>query len=99
MINGGINYHYRRFAGGVRARWTADTGTTSTFNTWLQQTTKYDVNASYKLSDKVSLTFSARNITNVPDHTYVGTNRQQIGGGRAIEYYGSYIYAGIRGRF
>lgn len=99
VINGGINYHYRRFAGGVRARWTADTGTTSTYNTWLQQNTKFDVNASYKLSDKLSLTFSARNITNVPDHTYVGTNRQQIGGGRAIEYYGAYIYAGIRGRF
>ena len=43
--------------------------------------------------------FNARNLFNVPDLTYVGTNRQQIGSGRAIEYYGAYLYLGVKARF
>ncbi len=99
VINGGLNYKHGRLTLGVNAHWTADTPTTSTYNTWMQQSTKYDVNASYNLTPNFSLYFYSRNITNEPDHTYLGTDRQHIGGGRAIEYYGAYLYAGIKGTF
>ena len=96
----GINYltPNRRLTVGFKARWTADTPTTSTYNTWQNQATKVDASASYNL-DRWSVYFNARNIFNVPDHTYIGTNRQQIGGGRAFEYYGAYLYAGVKARF
>jgi TonB-dependent receptor len=99
VINYGVNYKYRRFTVGVRGRWTADTPTTSTYNTWMNQNTKIDANAAYSFSDRWSVYLSARNIFNIPDHTYIGTNRQQIGGGRSIEYYGAYFYGGIKARF
>lgn len=99
VINYGLSFHYYRFDARFNAKWQADMGTTSTYNTWLQQSNKFDVSASYKLGDHYSVYFFSRNITNVPDHTYIGTNRQQIGGGRAIEYYGAYLYAGVKAVF
>jgi iron complex outermembrane recepter protein len=98
-IAGGITYKYRRFNARLNAIWTGDTTTTSTINTYTQQNTKYDVSASYDLTNNFKLYFTSRNITNVPDRTFLGTNRQRIGGGRSYEYYGAYLYAGIRATF
>jgi iron complex outermembrane recepter protein len=99
VINYGVNYKYRRLMLGVKARWTADMPTTSTYDTWMQQNTKFDVSASYDLTDRITMYFNSRNFTNVPDHTYLGTNRQRIAGGRAFEYYGAYLYLGVRAKF
>lgn len=99
VINVGASFKYKRATVGVKAHWTADMPTTSTYNTWMQQNTKYDVNFNYRLNRTVELYFYSRNVTNVPDHTYVGTNRQRIGGGRAFEYYGAYLYAGVKATF
>jgi iron complex outermembrane receptor protein len=99
VISGGVTYKYHRFTVGVKGRWQADMGTTNTYNTWMQQNTKYDVNAEYAIGQRWKVYFYSRNITNVPDHTFVGKNRQQIGGGRAIEYYGAYLYAGVKAQF
>ncbi len=99
VINAGVNFRYRSFGASVNAHWTADTPTTSTYNTWMNQSTKLDVKASYNITNRYSVYFYSRNITNEPDHTYIGTNRQQIGGGRAIEYYGAYLYAGVKATF
>ena len=99
VINAGVNYKYRRLSMSLNAHWTADMPTTSTYNTWMQQNTKYDLNVSYELTNHFSIYFYSRNITNEPDHTYIGRNRDLIGGGRAIEYYGAYLYAGIRAKF
>jgi outer membrane receptor protein involved in Fe transport len=65
----------------------------------LNQNTKVDGGINYRFNDRWSAYMNARNIFNVPDHTYIGTNRQQIGGGRAIEYYGTYVYAGVKARY
>lgn len=98
-INAGITYKIARWHFGLKGRWVADTPTTSTYNTWLNQNTKLDADVSYNFARGWTVYFNSRNITNVPDHTFVGKNRQQIGGGRAYEYYGSYLYAGIKATF
>jgi iron complex outermembrane receptor protein len=99
VVNYGVSYKYKRASLGVRARWTADMPTTTTFNTYMQQNTKVDVSASFDVTPRLNLYVSTRNIFNVPDHTYIGTERQRIGGGRSIEYYGTYVYVGVKGRF
>jgi TonB-dependent receptor len=99
VINGGFSYHLRRLTFGLNARWTADMPTTSTRDTWMQQNVKFDMDVSYDLTNRFKLFFNSRNLTNVPDHTYVGRNRDRIGGGRAIEYYGAYFYGGVKAAF
>jgi iron complex outermembrane receptor protein len=101
VFNYGLNYRPRkgRFSIGANARWTDRSPTTSIYNTWQKQNTKVDVNASFRLTERYSLTFYGRNIFNVPDYVYANNNPQQIGTGRAIEYYGAYYYAGVRARF
>jgi len=65
----------------------------------MNQSVKLDAKASYQLTSRYSLYFYSRNLTNEPDHTFVGRNRQQIGPGRGIEYYGAYLYAGVKAVF
>jgi iron complex outermembrane recepter protein len=98
-IAAGFTFKWRRFNSRVNAIWNADSTTTSTQNTYLQQNIKYDVSASYALTNRITAYFTSRNITNVPDITYISPNRQRFGGGRTYEYYGAYLYAGIRATF
>jgi outer membrane receptor protein involved in Fe transport len=100
VVNYGIDVPYKRLKDGIKAKWTDKTAYTSTYNTWMKQTTKIDVDFSYRLTDKVSIFFYARNLFNVRDYNYANNNPQQIASnGRGIEYYGAYLYSGIRGRF
>ncbi len=98
-IAAGFTYKLNRLKFGLKGRWVADTPTTSTYNTYMNQNLKLDADVSYEIRRNWTVYFNSRNITNVPDHTYIGTNRQQIGGGRAYEYYGAYLYAGVKATF
>ncbi len=98
-LSAGLNYKLGRWTFGLKGRWVADTPTTTTYNTWMNQNTRLDADLSYHLARSWTVYFNSRNITDVPDHTFVGTNRQQIGGGRAYEYYGAYLYAGVKATF
>jgi iron complex outermembrane receptor protein len=101
VVNYGVNFSHSRFSIGIKAKWTDKTPTTSTYNTFMKENTKIDLDVSYSLTKNKSLSlfFYARNLFNVRDYVYANNNPQQIGGGRAIEYYGAYLYAGVRGRF
>jgi iron complex outermembrane recepter protein len=99
VVNYGVDFTYRSLSLGVKARWTDKMPTTGTYNTWMQQNTKIDASASYRLTNKYSIYFNARNLLNVPDHTFTGTDTTRIAGGRQFEYYGAYIYAGLKGKF
>jgi uncharacterized membrane protein len=63
------------------------------------QNTKFDVSASYALTNRFTVYFTSRNITDVPDRTFQPPNRQKFAGGRTYEYYGAYLYAGIKATF
>ncbi|HKB90522.1 MAG TPA: TonB-dependent receptor, partial [Opitutaceae bacterium] len=101
VVNYGVNYHYSRFTVGVRARWTDKTPYSGTYNSYQKQNTKVDFEASYQITKNLSLYFSMRNVFNVRDYIYANNEPQQIqaAGARGIEYYGSSMYAGIKGKF
>ena len=99
-INYGISYHYNRITVGFKAQWTDRMGYTGTYNEWQKPRTKVDIDASYRLTANLTVFFYARNIFNVPDYDYVGTDSRHItSNGRGIEYYGAYLYSGIKGSF
>ena len=101
VVNHGLSYSQPRFPLSLKAKWTDKTPTTSTYRTYMKGNTKVDFDASYSLTKNKSLSlfFYVRNLFNVRDYVFANDNPQQIGGGRAIEYYGAYLYAGVRGRF
>ncbi len=99
VVNYGISYKWRRLNLGFKARWTDKMGTTSTRNTWMKANTKVDANISYQVTDRLQVYFNARNLFNTRDHTFIGDDENRIGGGRQIEYYGAYLYFGLKGKF
>ena len=99
IVNYGLSYQKGRVSLSVKARWTDKTGTTTNYNTFMKVSTKLDVDASFRLTNHFSLYFYARNLLDVPDYVYANNNPQQIGAGNSIEYYGAYLYGGIKGEF
>jgi hypothetical protein len=99
IVNYGLSYQKGRLSLSVKARWTDKTGTTTNYNSFFRANTKLDVDASFRLTNHFSLYFFARNLLDVPDYVFANNNPQQIGAGNSIEYYGAYLYGGIKGDF
>jgi TonB-dependent receptor len=105
VVNYGFQWKAGRFTIAPNFRWTDKMSISSTYDSWRTQNTKIDLNASYRLTNHLSIYFYARNLFNVPDHDYTYYYNSKVNSmpmllstqGQGIEYYGTYFYAGIKG--
>ncbi len=65
-INSGISYTYRRFNVYANGNWNDDFPLTSTGATYQRHRIQIDAGAGYKITPTISLSFSARNLTDTP---------------------------------
>ncbi len=100
---GRLSYKLRRFEGALGIVWRDDaTDTTDTYGRYWGAMTKFDFNASYRLTNHASLYVQARNITNVKDLYYYsppGVREGQQGSLRSMEQYGANWVFGVKGTF
>lgn len=71
-ITGGVSYGYHRISGRVNGVWLDDAPWTNTVGRYRRQNLKIDVNASYRLNDKISIFANGRNIFNAPHEVIDG---------------------------
>ncbi len=104
VINYGLNWKIGRVTVGPNFRWTDRMSISSTYDSWRTQNTKIDLNASVRLTDHLSFYCYARNLLDVPDHDYTYFYNSQVNKipmllssqGQGIEYYGAYLYTGLK---
>jgi TonB-dependent receptor len=98
--NGGIRYRYGKFNVQVRATWQASRLISQSANNingwvWGRERTLVDLSGGYKLSRRVELMLSVRNILNAPYEQY----SNEPGRLQMFDVYGSLWNFGIKGTF
>jgi len=98
QISGGASYSWRRLSTNARVVWTPDTPwTQNNINQYREGRTLLDLSASYKITDRVSVSVSGRNVGNEP-HRRIERRPE----GRIVaneEYYGAAWSMTVRGTF
>lgn len=64
--SGGLSYSYKRFSANASFTWTDDTPTNTTGSTYRRHRTLVDAGGGYRISNKVSLFFTVKNVFNAP---------------------------------
>lgn len=98
--NGGVRYRYNRFNVQVRATWQASrliSQSTNTVNGWIwgRERTLVDLSGGYKLSQRLELMLSVRNVFNAPYQQY----SNEPGRLQMFDVYGSLWNIGVKGTF
>lgn len=68
-LKGGIGYSYKRFRVGLNAVWRDDSPWNNNVR-YLKANVKFDLNGSFKITNRIAFTFSGRNITEVPHRIF-----------------------------
>jgi hypothetical protein len=68
-LKGGVGYSYKRFRVGLNAVWRDDSPWNNNVR-YLKANVKFDLNGSYKITDRVAFTFSGRNILQEPHRIF-----------------------------
>jgi outer membrane cobalamin receptor len=68
-LKGGVSYSYKRFRVGLNAVWRDDSPWNNNVR-YLKANVKFDLNGSYRITDRVAFTFSGRNVTEVPHRIF-----------------------------
>lgn len=97
-FKGSIQYSYKRVALNFSGIWLDEAPTTNTVGRFRRQNAKFDIGGSFKLSNRLQLYFSGRNILETPHRVF-----ETIGGNDKVlwrlENYGSNWAFGVRGTF
>ena len=79
MFNAGLSYAFRRASINAAFRWTADTPWNSTGTQYRRHRAALDGGGAFRLTDRISFFFSARNLLNTPI-----INMEQVGANPAV---------------
>ena len=97
--NGGIRFRHRKFSVQVRSTWQAarllSINTPLNGELWLKERTLVDVSGGYKISNRLELMLSVRNVFNAPSQQY----SNEPGRLQLYDVYGSLWNLGIKGTF
>jgi iron complex outermembrane recepter protein len=98
--NGGVRYRYGKFNLQVRSTWQAARLISSSTNAvngdiWAKERTLIDLSGGYRISQRLELMISVRNILNAPAEQY----SNEPGRLQLFDVYGSLWNLGIKGTF
>jgi iron complex outermembrane recepter protein len=97
-LSGGVDLKYKRLTLGLKGVWEDVTPWTNTVGRYRPSIVRWDLGGSYRITDRVSVYFSGRNILEEPHRIF-----ERIGGNRSVlwrlENYGSNWTFGVNGRF
>ena len=99
-VSGGISWNYRRVNFRINGIWQDDAPWTTTVGRFQRHNVKFDLNAGFRLTQRISLFAQGRNILNEPRTTYdpnPGTNLPPVLQG--MFNYGTNWVFGVKGTF
>lgn len=97
-FKGGIQWSYKRAALNFSGIWLDEAPTTNTVGRFRRENIKFDIGGSFRISNRLQLYFSGRNIFETPHRIFdtIGGNPEVLS---RLENYGSNWAFGVRGSF